>query len=138
MLLTRSPPITRKRKVMKNIKRKKGERKMKEFTTLLGSKTLRTFVKYNGAVGLAQELKPSGELKGIVQATDSENEKTTYYLVIENDDGVLAYATGVKREIDNMLEISKDFGGTPIQISCTMQASRKTGNKFFKVLVTNI
>lgn len=111
---------------------------MKTYKTLVGSDKLSKMVKYNGAIGLAQELKPTGTLDGIVMSEDDETGKVTYYLVIKDASGVsYTYATGVKREVERLEEVVGDFEGEALTISCTTMVSRKTGQKFFKILIMN-
>lgn len=111
---------------------------MRTYRTLLGDEKLAKLVKVNGSTGLAQELKPSGIFKGVVEATDDETGKTTYYLAIADETNTTRiYTTGVKREVDRLIEATTELGEY-ITIACTMQTSRKTGQKYFKIEVVSI
>lgn len=115
---------------------------MKEFEIVCGNQKLTKLVQINGTTGLAKDIKPRGALHGIVQGFDSESGVLTYYLVMDTMDGLGIYATQVKREVDKIKDLwvdaDKNEDGnpvTPIIISCTEGISRKSGKKFFKIMV---
>lgn len=104
---------------------------MKNFEIVCGESKLTTLVQINGTTALAKDAKPFGHLLGIVKGTD-EDGKVTYYLCMETETGFGIYATGVEREVDKIKSI---FSET-LEIECTEGISRKTGQKFFKIVVT--
>lgn len=105
---------------------------MKNFEIVCGESKLTTLVQINGTTALAKDAKPFGHLLGIVKGTDSEDGKVTYYLCMETETGFGIYATGVEREVEKIKTI---FSET-VEIECTEGISRKTGQKFFKIVVT--
>lgn len=111
---------------------------MKNFETVCGNEKYAKLVQINGTTGLAKDMKPTGELKAIVKGIDTETKKETFYLCIEEETegkhtlGI--YATQVKREIEKIEDIFFD-SEEPLIISCTEGISRKTNQKFFKIVV---
>lgn len=111
---------------------------MKNFEIVCGNEKYVKLVQINGTTALAKDAKPSGELKAIVKGVDSETGKITFYLCIETEtDGkrmLGIYATQVEREISKIEDIFAD-AENPVIISCTEGISRKTNQKFFKIVV---
>lgn len=105
---------------------------MKNFEIVCGENRLTTLVQINGTTALAKDAKPSGHLVGIVKGTDDVDNRVTYYLCMETDGGFGVYATGVEREIKKIETIFSDT----LEIECTEGISRKSGQKFFKIVVT--
>lgn len=111
---------------------------MKNFEIVCGNEKYVKLVQINGTTALAKEAKPTGELKAIVKGLDTDTGKETFYLCMEVEtDGKRSlgiYATQVKREIDKIKDIFTD-SEDPLIISCTEGISRKTNQKFFKIVV---
>ena len=105
---------------------------MKNYEIVCGDTKLTTLVQINGTTALAKDAKPYGHLVGIVKGTDDAGGKTTYYLCMETETGFGIYATGVEREVEKIKTIFSDT----LQIECTEGISRKSGQKFFKIVVT--
>lgn len=105
---------------------------MKNFEIVCGENKLVTLVQINGTTALAKDAKPSGHLVGIVKGTDDEDSKVSYYLCMETETGFGIYATSVEREIKKIETIFSDT----LEIECTEGISRKSGQKFFKIVVT--
>ena len=112
---------------------------MKNFELVSGNEKCVNLVKINGTTALAKDAKPSGKLVGIVKGVDAETGKETYYLCMETGDGFGIFATGVKREIDKIADMLTDStaDGNDFEIQCTTGISRKTGQTFFKIMVTS-
>lgn len=111
---------------------------MKNFELVAGKESCVNLVKINGATALAKDAKPYGKLLGIVKGTDDETGKETYYLCMKTDEGIGIYATGVKREIDKIVDLFVDVDGEDFIIQCTTGISRKTNQTFFKIMVVMI
>lgn len=113
---------------------------MKNFELIAGKDSCVKLVKINGTTALAKDAKPYGKLLGIVKGTDDETGKETYYLCMKTDEGIGIYATGVKREIDKIVDLFVDAeaDGEDFIIQCTTGISRNTGMTFFKIMVTSI
>lgn len=105
---------------------------MKNFEIICGESKLTTLVEINGTTALAKDAKPFGHLLGIVKGTSDEDGKVTYYLCMETETGFGIYATGVEREVEKI----KNIFSETLEIECTEGISRKTGQKFFKIVVT--
>lgn len=105
---------------------------MKNFEIVCGESKLVTLVQINGTTALAKDAKPAGRLVGIVKGIDDEDGKVTYYLCMETENGFGIYATGVEREIKKIKEIFSDT----LEVECTDGISRKSGQKFFKIVIT--
>lgn len=105
---------------------------MKNFEIVCGENKLATLVQINGTTALAKDAKPAGHLLGIVKGTDDTDGKVTYYLCMDTESGFGIYATSVEREIEKIKTIFSDT----LEIECTEGISRKTGQKFFKIVVT--
>lgn len=110
---------------------------MKNFELIAGKESCVKLVKINGTTALAKDAKPYGKLLGIVKGTDSETGKETYYLCMKTDEGIGIYATGVKREIDKIVDLFVDAeaDGEDFIIQCTTGVSRKSNQTFFKIMV---
>ena len=113
---------------------------MKNFKLVSGDEKCVKLVKINGTTALAKDAKPSGKLLGIVKGTDDETGKETYYLCMKTDEGIGIYATGVKREIDKIVDLFVDAeaDGEDFIIQCTTGISRKSNQTFFKIMVVMI
>lgn len=110
---------------------------MKNFELIAGKESCVKLVKINGTTALAKDAKPYGTLLGIVKGTDNETGKETYYLCMKTDEGIGIYATGVKREIDKIVDLFVEAvtDGEDFIIQCTTGVSRKTNQTFFKIMV---
>ena len=110
---------------------------MKNFELVSGNEKCVQLVKINGTTALAKDAKPYGKLLGIVAGTDDETGKITYYLCMETSEGFGIYATGVKREIDKIVDLFDDAeaDGEDFVIQCTTGVSRKSNQTFFKIMV---
>lgn len=110
---------------------------MKKFELVAGDEKCVKLVKINGTTALAKDAKPSGHLLGIVKGTDDATGKETYYLCIMTEEGFGIYATGVKREIDKVVDLLTDatVGGNDLIIQCTTGISRTSGQTFFKIMI---
>lgn len=111
---------------------------MKNFELVAGKESCVKLVKINGTTALAKDAKPYGKLLGIVKGTDDETGKETYYLCMKTDEGIGIYATGVKREIDKIVDLFVDADGEDFIIQCTTGISRKSNQTFFKIMVVTI
>lgn len=113
---------------------------MKNFELVAGKESCVKLVKINGTTALAKDAKPYGKLLGIVKGTDDETGKETYYLCMKTDEGIGIYATGVKREIDKIVDLFGDAeaDGEDFIIQCTTGISRKSNQTFFKIVVVII
>lgn len=113
---------------------------MKNFELVAGKDSCVKLVKINGTTALAKDAKPYGKLLGIVKGTEDETGKETYYLCIKTDEGIGIYATGVKREIDKIVDLFVDAeaDGEDFIIQCTTGMSRKSNQTFFKIMVVMI
>lgn len=113
---------------------------MKNFGLVAGKESCVKLVKINGTTALAKDAKPYGKLLGIVKGTDDETGKETYYLCMKTDEGIGIYATGVKREIDKIVDLfdDADADGEDFIIQCTTGISRKSNQTFFKIMVVMI
>lgn len=113
---------------------------MKNFELVAGKESCVKLVKINGTTALAKDAKPYGKLLGIVKGTDDETGKETYYLCMKTDEGIGIYATGVKREIDKIVDlfVDADADGEDFNIQCTTGISRKSNQTFFKIMVVMI
>lgn len=105
---------------------------MKNFEIVCGETKLATLVQINGTTALAKDAKPVGHLVGIVKGVDDTDGRVTYYLCMETETGFGIYATGVEREVEKIKTIFSDT----LEIECTEGISRKSGQKFFKIVVT--
>lgn len=110
---------------------------MKNFELIAGKESCVKLVKINGTTALAKDAKPYGKLLGIVKGTEEETGKETYYLCMKTDEGIGIYATGVKREIDKIVDLFVDAeaDGEDFIIQCTTGISRKSNQTFFKIMV---
>ena len=110
---------------------------MKNFELIAGKDSCVKLVKINGTTALAKDAKPNGKLLGIVKGTDDATGKETYYLCMKTDEGIGIYATGVKREIDKIVDlfVDADADGEDFIIQCTTGVSRKSNQTFFKIMV---
>ena len=110
---------------------------MKNFELIAGKESCVKLVKINGTTALAKDAKPYGKLLGIVKGTEEETGKETYYLCMKTDEGIGIYATGVKREIDKIVDlfIEAEADGKDFIIQCTTGISRKSNQTFFKIMV---
>lgn len=110
---------------------------MKNFELIAGKESCVKLVKINGTTALAKDARPYGKLLGIVKGTDDETGKETYYLCMKTDEGIGIYATGVKREIDKIVDLFVDAeaDGEDFIIQCTTGVSRKSNQIFFKIMV---
>lgn len=113
---------------------------MKNFELVAGKDSCVKLVKINGTTALAKDAKPYGKLLGIVKGTEDETGKETYYLCMKTDEGIGIYATGVKREIDKIVDlfVDADGNGEDFIIQCTTGISRKSNQTFFKIMVVMI
>lgn len=113
---------------------------MKNFELVAGKDSCVKLVQINGTTALAKDAKPYGKLLGIVKGTDAETGKETYYLCMKTDEGIGIYATGVKREIDKIVDlfVDADADGEDFIIQCTTGISRKSNQTFFKIMVVMI
>ena len=113
---------------------------MKNFELVAGKDACVKLVKINGTTALAKDVKPYGKLLGIVKGTDDETGKETYYLCMKTDEGIGIYATGVKREIDKIVDlfVDADAKGEDFIIQCTTGISRNSNQTFFKIMVVMI
>lgn len=113
---------------------------MKKFELVAGNEKMVKLVQINGTTALAKDAKPRGKLGGIVKGTDDTDGKVTYYLCMVTEEGFGIYATGVEREINKITDLLNDYTveNGCIEIECTEGISRKTGQKFFKIVVTSI
>lgn len=113
---------------------------MKNFELVAGKDSCVKLVKINGTTALAKDAKPYGKLLGIVKGTEDETGKETYYLCVKTDEGIGIYATGVKREIDKIVDLFVDAeaDGEDFIIQCTTGISRKSNQTFFKIMVVMI
>lgn len=113
---------------------------MKNFELVAGKDSCVKLVKINGTTALAKDAKPYGKLLGIVKGTEDETGKETYYLCMKTDEGIGIYATGVKREIDKIVDLFVDAeaDGEDFIIQCTTGMSRKSNQTFFKIMVVMI
>lgn len=113
---------------------------MKNFERIAGKESCVKLVEINGTTALAKDAKPYGKLLGIVKGTDVETGKETYYLCMKTDEGIGIYATGVKREIDKIVDLFVDAeaDGEDFIIQCTTGISRKSNQTFFKIMVVMI
>lgn len=107
---------------------------MRNYLTIAGEEKFARLVAVNGTTALARDAKPSGKLMAVVKGTDDETGKITYYLVIKNDTTFGIYATQVEREIEKIVPLFSDT----MEIECTEGVSRKSNQKFFKIVVTNL
>ena len=59
---------------------------------------------------------------------------------MKTDEGIGIYATGVKREIDKIVDLFVDAeaDGEDFIIQCTTGISRKSNQTFFKIMVVMI
>lgn len=112
---------------------------MKNFEIICGNEKYVKLVQINGTTALAKEAKPTGELKAIVKGSDTDTGKETFYLCMEVEQpggkrtlGI--YATQVRREIDKVKDLFID-SEDPLIITCTEGVSRKTNQKFLKIMV---
>lgn len=111
---------------------------MKKFELVAGDEKCVKLVKINGTTALAKDAKPYGQLLGIVKGTEDTTGKETYYLCMMTEkDGYGIYATGVKREIEKIVDLLTDAtaDGTCLVIQCTTGISRNSGQTFFKIMV---
>lgn len=110
---------------------------MKNFELVAGKESCVKLVKINGTTALAKDAKPYGKLLGIVKGSDDETGKETYYLCMKTDEGIGIYATGVKREIDKIVDlfVESEVNGEDFIIQCTTGISRKSNQTFFKIMV---
>lgn len=107
---------------------------MKNFEIVCGNEKMVTLVQINGTTALARDAKPHGKLLGIVKGIDTDTTKVTYYLCMETKNGFGIYATQVEREIEKIKPIFSDT----LEIECAEGISRKSGQKFFKIVVTSL
>lgn len=115
---------------------------MKTFKTLCGNEKYLKLVQMNGVDGLAKDVKPRGILKAIVEGADDVTGRKTYYLCMKVEDGLKIYATQVDREVYNLRDFWLDVVSDthtepeePLYIRCTEDVSRKSGQKYFKILI---
>lgn len=115
---------------------------MKNFKILCGNEKFVRLVQMNGVDGLAKDEKPSGILKAIVTATDTETGRDTFYLCMSIENSLKVYATQVEREVYNIrdfwIDVAPDVHTEPeepIRIRCTEGTSRKSGQKYFKIMI---
>lgn len=108
----------------------------KTFKVIAGNDKFEKIVKINGCTGLAKDCKPSGRLVAVVEGTEVETGKKTWYLCILTDCGLGIYATQVEREINKIVDVLADCEDH-VDIACTEGISRKTNQKFFKINVTD-
>lgn len=110
---------------------------MKNFKLVAGKESCVKLLKINGTTALAKDAKPYGKLLGIAKGSDDETGKETYYLCMKTDEGIGIYATGVKREIDKIVDLFVDAeaNGEDFIIQCTTVISRKSNQTIFKIRV---